>query len=316
MNTLRVPEDMPIEQKSLSKIIESAQKKVEGFHFDTRKHLLEYDDVLNRHREVIYGNRKKILESFAREKNPVAETTTPEATPETLQDMIFKMIEEEIEQIVSYHTNVEDATGWDMKEIAQSVVTIFPLTDEEKQHLLGMDNAGEGKLDSVTKRTAIIEYLMNLAESKYEEMIVKKANQPELVLEIEKQILLRSIDTLWIDHLVAIDYLRTGIGLRGYGQRDPLVEYKKETYQMFNELLNAIQKEVVYSIYKVSIGIELAPSLMEKANVNYQGAQKTSSSGELSLSVPTSTTTDGKEVGRNDPCWCGSGKKFKKCHGA
>jgi preprotein translocase subunit SecA len=157
---------------------------------------------------------------------------------------------------------------------------------------------------------------MNLAESKYEEMIVKKANQPELVLEIEKQILLRSIDTLWIDHLVAIDYLRTGIGLRGYGQRDPLVEYKKETYQMFNELLNAIQKEVVYSIYKVSIGIELAPSLMEKANVNYQGAQKTSSSGELSLSVPTSTTTDGKEVGRNDPCWCGSGKKFKKCHGA
>jgi preprotein translocase subunit SecA len=315
MNTLRVPEDMPIEQKSLSKIIESAQKKVEGFHFDTRKHLLEYDDVLNRHREVIYGNRKKILESFAREKNPVAETTTPEATPETLQDMIFKMIEEEIEQIVSYHTNVEDATGWDMKEIAQSVVTIFPLTDEEKQHLLGMDNAGEGKLDSVTKRTAIIEYLMNLAESKYEEMIVKKANQPELVLEIEKQILLRSIDTLWIDHLVAIDYLRTGIGLRGYGQRDPLVEYKKETYQMFNELLNAIQKEVVYSIYKVSIGIELAPSLMEKANVNYQGAQKTSSSGELSLSVPTSTTTDGKEVGRNDPCWCGSGKKFKKCHG-
>ena len=126
------------------------------------------------------------------------------------------------------------------------------------------------------------------------------------------------MDNLWVDHLVAVDYLRTGIGLRGYAQQDPLVEYKKETYRMFTELLSFIQKEVVYLIYKVSLGIQIAPSVMGSAkNISLSGASK-NESGEAqvaSASPKKEVSQDGTEVGRNDVCPCGSGKKYKKCHG-
>jgi preprotein translocase subunit SecA len=171
----------------------------------------------------------------------------------------------------------------------------------------------------------IIEYLVELAKQKYDTELVKKAPHPQMMLEVEKQVLLRSIDNLWVEHLVAIDYLRTGIGLRGYGQRDPLVEYKKETYRMFNELLALIQKEVVYFIYKMSIGIELAPGMMKKGNLILQGAddsgkQSFGPSGEAAgakviYNSVKPKDAEGHTVGRNDPCYCGSGIKFKKCHG-
>ncbi len=312
MQALRVPDDMPIEQKTISKIIESAQKKVEGFHFDTRKHLLEYDDVLNRHREVIYGRRREILESFARQKRGEAVETQNFAS---LREMILNMVEAEIEQVISFHTNSEDRSSWDMAEIYQTAQTIFPLTPEEKEQLLSFGTHGPSKLAAVEERTRIVEYLVELAEKKYEEMLVKKAQHPEMLLEIEKQVLIRSIDNLWVDHLVAVDYLRTGIGLRGYGQRDPLVEYKKETYRMFSELLMLIQKEVVYTIYKISIGIDLAPSVIQKGKMIFQGGD---------ANVTNETVPAGKKVkndkgeiiGRNDPCPCGAGKKYKRCHGA
>ena len=142
--------------------------------------------------------------------------------------MVLKMVEDEIEQVVSFHTNAETPDDWNMKEIAETMVTIFPLSEAERGELLKYGGRGESKLDDVERRTKMIEYLTGLAKSKYEEFLVKKVPQPEVMLEIEKQILLRSIDSLWIEHLVAVDYLRTGIGLRGYGQRDPLVEYKKK----------------------------------------------------------------------------------------
>ncbi|HLD60541.1 MAG TPA: preprotein translocase subunit SecA [Patescibacteria group bacterium] len=326
MQTLRVPDDMPIEQKTITRIIESAQKKVEGFHFDTRKHLLEYDDVINRHREVIYGKRRAILDGFAREKAALTDPATkPETT--TLRDMVFDMIEQEIEQMVSFHTAAEDKNEWNMQEVYESVMTIFPLNESEKEKLFSFGKARESKLEAVEERTHIIEYLMDLAEAKYDAMLVKKVPHPEMMLEIEKQILLRSIDTLWIDHLVAIDHLRTGIGLRGYGQRDPLVEYKKETYRMFNELLSLIQKEVVYTMYKVSVGIDLAPSMIQNEQLVFKGAElKTGDfgGGEEKKNEGTpyfatrakDKTPDGQKIGRNDLCYCGSGKKFKKCHGA
>jgi preprotein translocase subunit SecA len=312
MQTLRVPDDMPIEQKSISRIIESAQKKVEGFHFDTRKHLLDYDDVLNRHREVVYGNRRKVLEEYEAEKNALREGKELPGTNETLRQMIFKMIEAEIEQIVSFHTNAEDRGVWDLKELCGTISTIFPLSDEEQSFIIAFASRGESKLESVEQRTKLIEHISELAQKKYEQIVVQKAAFPELIIELERQVLLRSMDNLWIDHLVAVDYLRTGIGLRGYGQRDPLVEYKKETYRMFNELLSAIQKEVVYSVYKISIGTELAPSIIEKGNLNFQGAEKTTVT-DMPLKSDKPTTAEGKEIGRNDVCFCGSGKKYKKC---
>ncbi|MEK7624849.1 MAG: preprotein translocase subunit SecA [Patescibacteria group bacterium] len=312
MTTLRIPDDMPIEQGTITRLIESAQKKVEGFHFDTRKHLLEYDDVINRHREVIYGKRKKLLEAYAREKK--GEVTEGE----TLRGMVMSMVEEEIEQVISFHTNSEDQAEWNMKEISEVVSTIFPLRDEEKQKLLSFSKPSNEKMEMVDERERIVLFLMELAKKKYEDLLVKQVNNNEVMIEIEKQVLLKSIDNLWVDHLVAIDYLRTGIGLRGYGQRDPLVEYKRETYRMFNELLNLIQKEVVYTIYKMNIGIQLAPSIMESGNLQLRGAQKTLDGDDLQVSQKPGKTmnADGKEVGRNDPCPCGSGKKFKKCHGA
>jgi len=306
MKTLRVPDDMPIEQKSLSKIIESAQKKVEGFHFDSRKHLLEYDDVLNRHREVIYEKRKNILEIYSKEKQALIEKL--EKPEPSLRNLIAKMVEDELEQCVSFHTNSEEKKDWDMKEIVETVKTIFPLEHAEMEELNSFGHPDQEKLSAVTERTKIIEYLNELAEIKYQKMIVAPAKQPELILEIEKQVLLRSIDNLWIDHLVAVDHLRTGIGLQGYGQRDPLVEYKKETYRMFNELLSLIQRELVYTIYKVSLGMQIAPGLMQKKNMILRGAGQDATNRNNPVAGK-------KEVGRNDLCPCGSGKKYKKCHG-
>ncbi len=322
MNTLKIPDDMPIEQGTITRLIESAQKKVEGFHFDTRKHLLEYDDVINRHREVIYGKRKKLLEAYAKEKKggTVVSPSAREGAQgerETLRGMVMFMVEEELEQVISFHTNAEAREEWNMQEVAEVVATIFPLSTDEKQKLLAFKNPSGEKMDAMEERERIAQFLLELAKEKYDNLLVKKVNNAEVVAEIEKQVLLKSIDNLWVEHLVAIDYLRTGIGLRGYGQRDPLVEYKRETYRMFNELLNLIQKEVVYTIFKMSIGIELAPSIMESGNLQLQGAVKTAeadnSGTEVIKSKSKTLNSDGKEVGRNDPCPCGSGKKYKKC---
>jgi len=304
METLRVPDDMPIEQKSITRIIESAQKKVEGFHFDSRKHLLEYDDVLNRHREVVYGKRRQILETFNKQKN----NQLPEGE-KTLQTLVLDMIEAEIEQVISFHTNAEDKNDWNMKEISEVVSTIYPVTEEEKNKILNFGEHGDQKLEAVTERTHIIEFLTELAKEKYQKLLVEAIGNKDIQIEMEKQIMLRSMDLLWIDHLVAVDYLRTGIGLRGYGQRDPLVEYKKETYTMFNELLSAMQHEVVYSIFKVSVGLQPAPALMQRKNLKYSGPE-----GEV-VDINTKVKNEeGDKVGRNDLCPCGSGKKYKKCH--
>lgn len=343
METLKVPEDMPIEQKMISRIIESAQKKVEGMHFDTRKHLLEYDDVLNRHREVIYGKRREILFAFDRERLSLRASEGSEAIPvdgssnqgiatsvaisdsprndnKTLRQMILDMVEQEIEQVISFHTNAESRREWNVKEILETVSTIFALSDEEKKFISDLASGErEQKLDDMEIRTKIIEYLVDLAKQKYEVLLVKTVPHPEMLLEIEKQVLLRAIDNLWVDHLVAVDYLRTGIGLRGYAQQDPLVEYKKETFRMFNELLSLIQKEVVYLIYKVNLGIQLAPSIMDRRNaLHFKGASK-NTDAEVEDHVVSKTKekdAEGKVVGRNDVCPCGSGKKYKKCHGA
>lgn len=309
MHSLRVPDDMPIENKTISKIIESAQRKVEGFHFDSRKHLLEYDDVLNKHREVVYGKRRQILKSYELQKAKIRGEQIAEENFKTLKELILEMVEQEIENVVSFHTNYESRESWNFKEIMETVTTIYPLSDEEKNKILNFKPQKAG-VNEIEERSELIDYLVSLAKEKYEEYLTKKITEPEFLLEVEKQVMLRAVDTLWIDHLVAIDHLRTGIGLRGYGQRDPLVEYKKETYHMFNQLLSFIQKETVYTIYKVSLGVELAPSLMQQ-NLVFSGAEK--EAGEKQTVVRKNSQF--KEIGRNDPCPCGSGKKFKRCCG-
>ncbi|HBB38600.1 MAG: Protein translocase subunit SecA [Candidatus Magasanikbacteria bacterium GW2011_GWD2_43_18] len=337
MERLNVPEDMPIEQKMITKMLESAQKKVEGHHFDTRKHVLQYDDVLNRHRSVIYSRRKKILE-LAESMNGGNPTTPPQSSPykgeeadidveeenfASLKDMVMDLIEAEIEHVVSYHTNLEkDTKEWDLNEIYETMRTIFPFSEEEKQKMfrLGEGN-GHGKLEDVELRDAIVEFLLEKARQTYVSLEQKVAttvggveDSEKVVRSMEKALLLRAIDTLWVEHLESVAHVRQGIGLQGYGQRDPLVEYKKETFFLFNDMLANIQKEVVYSFFKLNIGLDLAPSIMSSDKMTLEGAKKDMSEQGEHIEKKERDET-GEKVGRNDPCTCGSGKKYKKCHG-
>lgn len=311
MDKLGIPEDMPIENKMISKSIESAQKKVEGHNFDTRKHLLEYDDVLNKHREGFYRRRREIMNG----------------TDEEVMDRVFGMVEAEIEQVVLFHTSSEDHNEWNVEEIYQVAETIFPVPPETRVSIDGIWDKIEAekgdKVADIEGRTVIIEYLTGIARAGWDEM---KQGFGELMPKICRGLPLRAMDTFWVQHLDSVDHLRKGIGLRGYGQRDPLVEYKKEAYRMWNELLHNISRQVVYSIYKAQVGGQTAKSLLEMRGVKMAGAAKTQDAKDAEGSAPTGTGNvipkpaagpgvKQEKVGRNDPCPCGSGKKYKKCHG-
>ncbi len=302
METLKMPEDMPIESGLIGKLIESAQKKVEGHNFDIRKHLLEYDDVLNKHREAIYRRRRELLDVAA-----------GDASEKSLRQSILEMVEEEIEHIVKLHTSEERGATWDVAEIYKVADTIFPVPPEAHGAVIPVERHGEtDKLGDAGERTRIIEQLTALASSAYDALEQRIAN-PEIMHAIERGLQLRAIDMLWMDHLDAMEHLRTGIGLRGYGQRDPLVEYKREAYGMYQELLMMIAKQVVYSIYKVGLAAQAAPQAIRAQEMQLSAPAKEGDAGAV-VEIQHDGSTE--KIGRNDPCSCGSGKKFKKCHGA
>ncbi|MDP2709073.1 MAG: preprotein translocase subunit SecA [bacterium] len=323
MVTLKVPEDMPIENSMVTRSIESAQRKVEGNNFDIRKHLVEYDDVINKHRETIYKKRREILE--------MGEVGDGASNGEkSLSSIIIQMIESEIEQAVIFHTAAEYVKDWNVNEVYQVTSTIFNVDQKVKEDLSEFLKEGD-KLDKVKIRTKICDYLVNLAKENYEKIAKLAAEAGVNWPQVEKSVLLRSIDMLWIEHLEAMDHMRRGIGLRGYGQRDPLIEYKKEAYILYNELNNLIQKQVAYSIFKVAdLGNFAAPSLkigptklsapaktMEKDSGSFSEFKKESGqTASVDLVHEKVKDASGHKVGRNDPCPCGSGKKFKKCCGA
>jgi len=337
MSALKVPEDMPIENGMVSRSIESAQRKVEGNNFDIRKHLVEYDDVINKHRETTYRKRREILELAEEIKSPLPPLLKG-AEEKTLSSIILEMIENEIEQAVIFHTAADSSADWNIKEIYQVMSTILPVEAKLKDELMGL--AGDGdKLDKVKVRTKICDYLMALIKTNYEK-ITKLAGEAGINwLQVEKAVLIRSIDMLWMEHLEAMDAMRAGIGLRGYGQRDPLIEYKKEAYILYNELNNLIQKQVAYSIFKVAdLGNFAAPTLktgprnyiapaktMDKNTSSFAAFKQAGNSSAGSGQGKKNDTIDlvhekvkdasGQKIGRNDPCPCGSGKKYKKCCG-
>lgn len=339
MKTLRVPEDMPIDNKLITKSIESAQEKVEGHNFDIRKHLVEYDDVINKHREAIYRRRREILNSSRENENPEEnfdQSQNSKGKSQKLDEIILKMVENEIEQVIAYHTAVEQISSWNLDEVSQVASTIFPLKSEIKSELVNLTSSTH-KFDKARVRTEIIEHLMKNAREAYDDMRARAISANLNWLDIEKTILIRSIDTLWIEHLEAMSSVRQGIGLRGYGQRDPLVEYKKEAYHLFNELNNYIQKEVVYSIYKVGFAFDTLKGIGGK-DLSDRASQFSAPAKEMAKGTGTFSEfkankknndepsggdmvkakvkdSEGNKVGRNDPCPCGSGKKYKKCHG-
>ncbi len=330
MNTLRVPADMPIENRLISKSIETAQKKIEGHNFDIRKHLVEYDDVINKHREAIYRKRREILSSAEADiKNNVSDQDS------ALRKLILQALQDEIEQVVSFHTTGERSNEWNTKEIYETITTIYPA---EKELLSELKNLFEKSLDGAAQagyRTDLIEKIFQDLLKKYEQLSDKILSGPlgenkQVMRQIEKAVYLRAIDIHWISHIDTLDRIRQGIGLRGYGQRDPLVEYKKEAYRLFNELLQAIQNQVVYSIFKVAQAQEVslrsplqrrglimsAPAKTMDKNQNAKNDLPNSSNSQLASVENEYARVAGKKVGRNDLCPCGSGKKYKRCHGA
>jgi preprotein translocase subunit SecA len=298
---------MPVENRLIAKSIEKAQQRVEGSNFDIRKHLLEYDDVVNKHRETIYRKRREILRSQDVDSN-------------YSRQEIIKMIQQEIDQIINLHLVNDHKSQHQLDEIYKVIATIFPLKNAEQINLTQIINQIADKVDSIQK---IKIYLYQLAEKAYERL-EQKVNDSKLMRRLEAGILLRSIDTLWIEHLEAIDYLKTGIGLRGYGQREPLVEFKKESFKLFNHLLDSIQNQVVYSIYKIGLADEIAPGVLDQASQSIQlEAPDKQGNNQFQSTTQTSDRSQnikkdikhkyGRKIGRNDECPCGSGKKYKKC---
>jgi preprotein translocase subunit SecA len=309
METLKVPEDQPIESGIISKQIEGAQKKVEGHNFDIRRYVLEYDNVMNKHREIMYKKRREILEAWEnakvtsnREQGANKEFPYPDVM--TLKERVWEMVAKEIETVIEGKTRTEVEADWDVEEIMEVCNTIFPIPNNLRQNIEKIsDKAGTESQDELA-RAEMKKYLLGLAKDAYD-LKEKQIGFPTM-RQIERAILLRSIDMLWIEHLDAMQSLREGIGLRGYGQRDPLVEYKREGYRYFEELLANIQKQVVYTIYKVKVEV--------KKPLPMESAQKMTSGGDSSK-TSQSKPKKKEQVGRNDPCPCGSGKKYKKCHG-
>ncbi len=305
MEVTKLPEDEAIQNVVLTKAIESAQHKVEGHNFDIRKHVLEYDDVLNKHRTAIYKKRNDILEA--------SEQATIEGK-RPLTPFVLEMFEGEAEQIVAACTTAEHAGDWEMERLREACKLILPLGMEVELPKVEEDMM-EGERQAEV-RTKLIEAIMAAVKKAYAAFEEHVGDQVSLG-EIEKIVLLRSMDDLWIEHLENMEYLRRGVNLQAYGQRDPLVEYKREAYQRFQELLNLIQQRVTHTIFKVKFVRDMAEAEGNKVDALTPSTEVTGGEEALKqFAGEQPSAKDTKDVGRNDPCPCGSGKKYKKCHGA
>jgi len=300
MDKLGIDEDMPIENSFISKSIENAQRKIEGYNFDIRKHILDYDDVMNKQREAIYKKRREILE-ITENIEETDKEINKENFPELLKlkDKVLEMFESEAQHIVSVHS-AENRSDWDVKGMIETAHKITPVNGEFEDKLKNIINSDRPDEEARSSATDLVFDILSSAYNKREEEIGYASAR-----QIEKMVMLRNIDILWMEHLDSMDRLRDGIGLRGYGQRDPLVEYKKESYRMFQSLLGAIEENVVSAIFKVQI-IQKVKSPMENKNIAASGGDETAGSA-------AAPQVKLKKVGRNDPCPCGSGKKYKKC---
>ena len=274
MDKLGMEEDEPIEHALISRSIEQAQKKVEAHHFNTRKHVLEYDDVMNQQREVIYGQRRQILHG--------------ENLRENIFFMIGKLADRGLQLFADEKTHPED---WDLDALIEYAEDLFAAEGDLKKAELEQMN-----------REELREELIDAANENYDrrELLFGAENMRDL----EKVVMLKVVDAKWMEHLDAMDMLRQGIGLRAYGQKDPLIEYKIEAFDMFGQMIENIQEDIVRYIYRVNIVTQVEDRL----------AQATAVHGDEEL--PKEPLRNKDAVGRNDACPCGSGKKYKKCCGA
>jgi len=289
MERLKIPEDEPIEHPWVTRALERAQQQVERRNFEIRKQLLEYDDVMNKQREVIYKERESVLE----ERN--------------LREDILKMINDTIETLVSLYAEEKvRPEDWDTRGLIKRLEQIFPITFSYHS------------LKEIYDRKQLMKVIRQEIRKAYQKKEERLGD--ELMRALERMILLHTIDSQWKDHLYSMDSLKEGIGLRGYGQRDPLIEYKREAFEMFEELTQRIKEDVTEFIFKVEISREPSrervlvgtPQVPQPALVGAnQGKERMGTSQESHVSYRRGKT----KIGRNDPCSCGSGKKYKYCCG-
>jgi preprotein translocase subunit SecA len=343
MERLGLEEDVAIESRLVSKTIESAQSRVEGFNFDIRKRVVEFDDVINKQRETIYAERDKVLHN------------------EDLTETVQAFLDEEMDALVDQYLGGEDPDAWNMEGLSAALVAMG-LSGEEIQPDALWDIGG---------REAIADHLRDVADTR---LVTREAEEGEEAWgQVERVVLLRTIDSLWVEHLTELDDLRRGVGLRGYAQQDPLNEFRRDAFRMYEELRGLIRHGVASSIFRVTVQRQpppddgLARSLAagaaalragqaggdgnglgatpRPATVGAAGA-RAAGSAILRGSLPAAPaarnireslgdqpitdrsgngagaggarpgyTPTGARIGRNDPCWCGSGAKYKKCHG-
>jgi preprotein translocase SecA subunit len=290
MTRLGMEEGEPIEHRLITRAIANAQKKVEAHNFDVRKHLLEYDDVMNTQREVIYNQRREVLSG------------------ETLTEQVMEMTDGVIAALVDQHAPADSrAHEWDWAALDEAILTQFNIrlqVPEEARERMTREDLEEALRQATRAAHA-----------------QREANfTPTVMRQLEKFVLLQTIDQLWKEHLLNMDHLKEGIGLRGYAQKNPLQEYQKEGFEMFEEMIDRIHADAVQKIFTVqAVRQEDLARLEERRQP--QPAQLRMSAGGEPAARPArrpaaSRAADAPKVGRNDPCPCGSGKKYKKCHGA
>ncbi|NMA95824.1 MAG: preprotein translocase subunit SecA [Clostridiales bacterium] len=276
---LGLEEDQAIEYGMLSNQIEKAQKRVEGSNFDARRHVLQYDDVMNVQRDTIYSQRRRVLEG------------------ENLKDTILDMLDMFIEDIIdSYTQGLENSEDWNIEGLLKYLESIFvggSFAEISNEEIHGLTRE--------SLKRSILDIALEMYEAKEEEV------GSEVMREAERVILLKTVDQKWTDHIDAMDQLRQGIGLRAYGQRDPVIEYKLEGYEMFEEMIKSIQADTLRGLYSVQIEKE-APKREKVA----EPIRATHGNKE---ERPQEPIVKGPKIGRNDPCPCGSGKKYKRCCG-
>lgn len=278
MGKLGMDDSQPLQSKMVTRSVESAQKRVEGNNFDARKRLLQYDDVLRQQREIIYKERMEVLDT------------------DNMRTLVENMINSSIERMVYTHTVEEKQEDWHLKTLSETIAA----------NLLPEDTVTEADLQGKTQEE-LIDFIKAAVAVRYDEKEVEMT--PERMREFEKVVLLRSIDTKWIDHIDAMDQLRQGIHLRAYGQNDPLREYQSEGFAMFEAMVEAIEEDVA----KYSMKAEIRNNL-EREEVAKGQAVNPKEDGPAPKKKKAPVRKD-MEVGRNELCPCGSGKKFKNCHG-
>jgi len=296
MTFFNFPEDQPLTHSMVSKAIEQAQVKVEGFNFDVRKHLVDYDDVLNKQRDIVYKMRRNIL-------------SLPDKNIKEFREMVFDLFNEEFADLTNAHLGVPLEMKVDTDTLMKELQLILDVEDKQIADFIKKRN-----------QEGVLEFLSASAEKKYASFEKKIGSGPWS--GVVRAIYLSAIDKYWMDHLTAIEELREGINLRGYAQLDPLVEYKNEAFSMFEKLIADIRFEVTRRLFKIEVTHNPALPEKKEESLIYKSATATDpfAKSESNQNVETDLkptrvqSVNKKKLGRNDPCWCGSGKKYKKCH--